>query len=156
MSLDIETRKGPPERLMLIAAAMQARKAPKRSFLEPQRALPAETKRTFLEPQSARPVAAPRPKTPRKRDRSGDMRRYREAQARGDCVECRERKAVPGKTRCETCFGAKNRRQAASRQRRIEAGICADCPRPCVPGNRRCEPCKEKARQQAAKRKAAR
>lgn len=133
MSLNIETKKGPPERLMLIAAAMQARKATKR----------------------ARPAAAPKPKAPRKRDRSSDAARYHAAVQDGLCVECREHPAKEWQRRCEWCRVARNERQQKERQARFEAGLCVRCPNRHVEGGRMCEECRQKSAMAIAAKRAA-
>lgn len=136
MSLNIETRKGPPERLMMIAAAAQARKA----------------RKTQKRP---RPAAAPKPKTPRKRDRSSDAVRYHADVDKGLCVECRETEAKPGQRRCDECRVARNARQTKERQARFDAGLCVRCPNRHVDGGRMCEECRGKARDAIAAKRAA-
>jgi hypothetical protein len=112
-----ETRKGPENRLRMIAAIAQ-RRAP-----------------------------APTPKPPRatsgrsaqaiRNKRSTEKLRYHDARKTGTCVECKQRPSG-GRARCDQCASDKNARQNRQRAEARAAGRCTQCRQPAALGYKLC------------------
>jgi hypothetical protein len=112
-----ETRKGPEDRLRMIAAIAQ-RRAP-----EPMPTPPRATR--------GRGAKATRNK------RDAEKLRYHHARKTGTCVECNQRPSG-GRARCEQCTRDKNERQNLQRAEARAAGRCTQCREPAAPGYKLC------------------
>lgn len=84
-------------------------------------------------------------------------KRYENLKKEGICVDCRKRKAFPGRVRCEICLIKDKQKQAEykrslSRDAVKYIGYCVKCCKePVVDGFSLCETCLEKTRKAAEK-----
>ncbi|MCY4502824.1 MAG: hypothetical protein OXE57_14830 [Alphaproteobacteria bacterium] len=75
----------------------------------------------------------------------------------GMCRRCTQNPVVPGYVHCEACMEKNRGRENRKRQRRVEAGLCAQCGGPKDDGRRRmCAACRAKHADIMRKRRAAR
>lgn len=87
----------------------------------------------------------------KKRHRENANEKYYEFKARGICVKCHKRPAIPGKVLCVECRNKANRRKVEkyrktapitkNREYRREHGLCIYCESEVMPGRTICEKC---------------
>ena len=71
--------------------------------------------------------------------RMWDMPLYRRNKAKGLCVKCKKRPALPGHVGCEYCQNIRKTRYRRAR----EAGLCCTCGVAVIDGKSRCHDCRQ-------------
>ena len=82
--------------------------------------------------------------------------KYHDRKARGKCVECAGKDAIPGQVLCDGCSAGRQERKGVL----IQFRVCTNCgSEPAMPNRKRCETCHKKLRKSVdtllAKRRAA-